>query len=568
LAHPRTGGKIGCVEHARAALDRGAWEEARAAYEAALAEGERPDALEGLGWALFWLDRVEESLAVRERAFLLYREAGDARAAARVAYGLAADSADLRGEAPATGWLERARRLLEGAPPCPEQGWLALHEGHFALLYRRDLAAARERCQAALELGRRHAIVDLQLLAQALEGLLLVAEGEVETGMRRLDEATAAALAGEIGELNAVGATCCMLVHACERVHDYGRAAQWSERVRRFSREWSIEPALAVCSTQHAAMLIGRGEWAEAERELAEANARLAASRPLLVVEALEQLAELRRRQGRFEEAQELFARVEGRSLALLGKARMAWDRGDAAAAADLLERFLRRTPPDNWSGRATALELLARARLALGQHAEAETVRADLKGLGERVDARALRSAWLVAEGVFLDSQGWHEDARRRLEDAVDALLDAPAPLEAARARLDLARCLAGLGRSAAARQEARAALECFSRLGAAHEATRAERVLGELSRADDQSEGTARRSPAAAGDAAESKLSAREIEVLRLVAEGLSDKEIAERLFLSGHTVHRHISNIRTKLGLPSRAAAVAWAAKCGIL
>jgi ATP/maltotriose-dependent transcriptional regulator MalT len=558
LAHPPTFGTIGGVEHARAALDRGAWEEARAAYEAALAQGERPDALEGLGWALFWLDRVDDSLAVRERAFRLYREKGDARGAARVAYGLAADCADLRGEAPATGWLERARRLLEGEASCPEQGWLALHEGHFALLYRRDLAAARERCQAALELGRRHGIVDLELLAQALEGLLLVAEGDVEAGMRRLDEATAAALAGEMGQLNAVGATCCLLVHACERVHDYGRAAQWSERVRRFSREWSIEPALAVCRTQHAAMLIGRGEWAEAERELAEANARLAASRPLLVVEALEQLAELRRRQGRFDEAEELFARAEGRSLALLGRARIAWDRGDAATAADLLERFLRRTPPDNWSGRATALELLARARLELGQAAEAEAVRADLKALGERVDARALRSASLLAEAVYLDSNGRHEEARRLLEDAVDMLHHAEAPLEAGRARLDLARCLSALGRSAAAHQEARAALETFRRLAAAHDVARAERVLAELSRGGGQSE----------APASESKLTTRETEVLRLVAEGLSDKEIAERLFLSGHTVHRHISNIRTKLGLPSRAAAVAWAAKNGIL
>ena len=96
----------------------------------------------------------------------------------------------------------------------------------------------------------------------------------------------------------------------------------------------------------------------------------------------------------------------------------------------------------------------------------------------------------------------------------------------------------------------------------------TRAESVLGDLSRGDGRSEGVSGGSSAAAGDASESKLSAREIEVLRLVAEGLSDKEIAERLFLSGHTVHRHISNIRTKLGLPSRAAAVAWVAKSGIL
>ncbi len=544
------------MDHARRALDQGAWDEARRAFEAALASGERPDALEGLGSALFWLDRVDESLAVRERAFVLYREAGEARAAARVACALASDIAGLRGEAPAMGWLERARRLLDDVADCPEQGWAALHEGHFAMLLRGDLAAARERSERALEIGRRFGAVDLELLAQALQGLILVAQGDVETGMRRLDEATAAALAGEMGQLNAVGATCCLLVHACERVRDYDRAAQWAERVRRFSREWSIEPSLTVCRTQHAAMLIGRGEWAEAEQELQEANERLAQSRPMLVVEGVEQLAELRRRQGRFEDAEELFARAEGRSLALLGRAWIAWDRGDAAAAADLVERFLRRTPPDNWSGRASALELLVRARLALAQPSEAEAARVELRAVAERLGTPVVRALFLLAEGVLCQAAGEPEATRRHIEDAVDALIRAQAPFEAARARLDLARCLASLERRGAARQEARAALEAFRRLGASHHAAQAESLLAAL--ADGE----------AALDKAASKLTAREIEVLKLVAEGLGDKEIADRLCLSGHTVHRHISNIRVKLGLPSRAAAVAWAAKSGIL
>ncbi|HJS56697.1 MAG TPA: LuxR C-terminal-related transcriptional regulator [Vicinamibacteria bacterium] len=531
----------GLLDEAHVALDRHAWEEARAAFEASCAEKETPNALEGLGWALFWLDRGDESLVTRERAFRLYREAGDARAAARVACGLAVDSADLRGEAPASGWLERARRLLEEIDPGPEHGWLALSEGHFALLYRRDIAAARESSVRALELGRRFGLVDLEMLARALQGLVLVAEGRVEDGMRCLDEATTAALAGEMGALNAVGATCCLLVHACERVRDYERAAQWSERVQRFSREWAIEPSLVVCRTQHAAMLIGRGEWADAERELIEAIERLAASRPLLVVEGIEQLAELRRRQGRFDEAEELFARVEGRSLALLGRAAMAWDNGDAATTTDLLERFLRRTPPDNWNGRAIALELLARARLALGQLVEAERSRVELRALADRIGTASVRAIVLVADGVFRVSRGEHEEAR-----------------------LDLARCLAGLDRVAAARQEARAALECFQRLRAAREASRAERLLAEL--AEQPALPSSSRPPEER--ILDAALTAREMEVLRLVAEGLGDKEIAERLFLSGHTVHRHISNIRLKLGLPSRAAAVAWAARNGFL
>jgi LuxR family maltose regulon positive regulatory protein len=563
----------------RDALNRGAWDAAREAFETALSASETAEGLEGLGWALFWLDRTEEALEVRERAFRAYRESGDVRSAARVAYGLAVDCIDLRGVAPAAGWLERARRLLEDTEPGPEHGWLALWEGHFALLNRRDVSGARERGAVALELGRRLGLFDLEMLALALEGLVLVAEGHVEQGMRHLDEATAAALAGEVGSLDAVGATCCFLVHACERVRDYDRAAQWGERVERFSREWGITPALTVCRTQHAAMLIGQGEWARAEEELLSAIDRLAASRPLLVADGVEQLAELRRRQGRWDEAEELFRRVEGRSLALLGRGAMALDRGDAPTAADLLDRFLRRTPPDNWTGRAAALELLVRAHLALGSGAGADDALAELGALAERVPAPTIRAAAQQARGIAARARGDGEEARRQLEDAVDLFLQAQAPFEAARARLDLAGCLAGIGRAGPAGQEARSALEWFQRLGAARETERARELAATLG----ASEATA--AAAAPGSASpgsvsggaeedaptkrsEAPLTPREVEVLRLVAEGLSDKEIAERLHLSGHTVHRHISNVRRKLGLASRAAAVAWAAQRGLL
>ena len=551
------------LESGRAALNRGAWDAAREAFETALEDGETPEALEGLGWALFWLDRTEEALDIRERAFRIYRENRDLRSAARLAYGLAVDCLDLRGEAPASGWLDLARRLLEGMEAGPEHGWLALWEGHFALMYRSDTATARERGAVALELGRKLGLLDLEMLARALEGLVLVAEGQVDEGMRRLDEATASALAGEMAALDAVGATCCFLVHACERVRDYDRAAQWGERVERFSRQWGIVPSLTVCRTQHAAMLIGQGEWAQAEAELHQAIARLTASRPMLVADGVEQLAELRRRQGRFDEAEELFARVESRSLSLLGRGAIAFDRGDATTAADLLQRFLRRTPSDNWNGRASALELLVRACLGLGKRGEAEEAATALRSLLERVETPTIRAAVRQAEGALLNAQGSCEEARRCFEDAVDLFLRCQAPFEAARARLDLALCLRGLDRPGPARQEARSALECFLKLGAIREGRRAETVLTEI-------DGEAGPSPESRADVAQARagLTAREIQVIRLVAEGLGDKEIADRLHLSGHTVHRHISNVRTKLGLPSRAAAVAWAAQNGLL
>jgi DNA-binding NarL/FixJ family response regulator len=310
-------------------------------------------------------------------------------------------------------------------------------------------------------------------------------------------------------------------------------------------------------------MLIGQGDWARAEEELQQAIARLSASRPLLSADGLEQLAELRRRQGRWDEAEELFARVESRSLSLLGRGAIALDRGDATTAADLLERFQRRTPPDNWNGRASALELLVRARLALGQRGEADEAAAELRGLLERVDTPTIRAAARQAEGILLSADGQWEEARRHLEDAVDLFLQVQAPFEAARARLDLARCLAGMDRSGPARQEARSALECFQKLQAAREAFRAEEVLKKIGTGPPSRGSSPAARPALAGG-----LTSREVEVLRLVAEGLSDKEIADRLHLSGHTVHRHISNIRRKLGLPSRSAAVAWAAQHGLL
>jgi tetratricopeptide (TPR) repeat protein len=171
-----------------AALARGEWAQARAAFEAALADGEAPEALEGLGRACWWLDDVEASGEACERAYALYREEGDARGAARLACQLARQAAVFRGEpAVAGGWTQRARRLLSELEPCPEQAMLAVHEAFVAFVFENDPGTARERALFAGQLERRLGLTDLEMVALAPEGVSLVAEGEVSLGMQMLD---------------------------------------------------------------------------------------------------------------------------------------------------------------------------------------------------------------------------------------------------------------------------------------------------------------------------------------------------------------------------------------------
>ena len=196
------------VREGDAALARGAWAEARAIFEQELEARETVDALEGLSWAAWWVEDVPTCLEARERAYRLSRREGDVRRAAMLAVWLADDHLVLRGErAIANGWFQRAARLLEGLELCPEHGWLDALLGYMAMV-EGDTARARSLAVRARELGRRLAVVSLEMFALSVEGVALVNEGEVADGMRCLDEATAAALAGEFEEIVPAGWTC------------------------------------------------------------------------------------------------------------------------------------------------------------------------------------------------------------------------------------------------------------------------------------------------------------------------------------------------------------------------
>ena len=533
------------------ALDEGRWGDAREAFEAAVAVDETPDALEGLAWAARWLDDGATALAARERAYALYLERGDVGAAGRAALWLSVEHSLFRAGAAAVagGWLERARRLLEGLEPSPEHAWVAERLGRRALADG-DTPTAHRLGGEVAEIASSLSRPDLEALGLALQGQALVAGNQVTEGMRLLDEAVAAVAAGEASDLVCVGTTYCKMLNACELTGDVERASEWCERTTEVARRHELQHLFSLCRTSYAGVLILRGRWAEAEAELVPALRDFESARPGAKGEAQVRLADLRRREGRFEEAAELFAQLQGSRTAVLGRAALALDRGDARAAGDLAERFLRQTPPEDRWGRAAALELLVRAHAARSEPEPGERALSELRSLAAHAATERLQAMASAAAGVLARAAGDPESARPLLEDAVDLFARCGAPFEAARARLDLAWALGECGRAPEAADEAEAARRAFADLGAGQDLERAARFATGL-QADEET-----------GRGFDAGLTPRELEVLGLIAEGLTNREIATRLVVSEHTVHRHTTNLYRKLGVSSRAAATAYA------
>jgi LuxR family maltose regulon positive regulatory protein len=540
------------LESGELALSEGRWEEARGSFEAALAVEQTPEAHEGLAWAAVWVNDGDRAIAAFDGAHRLYLERGDRRGAARVAGWLAWCYGSFRGQlAVAGGWGETARRLLEGLEPGPEHAWLAAFGGMKALRGG-DTATAIRLAREAAEIARSAARPDLEAMGLALEGEALVAEGEFVEGLRLLDGAAATAIASATDDLACVTTTCCSMLAACELAGDIERASQWCEVTTEYALRYGMRNIFAICRTSYAGVLISCGRWQEAEAELEQAAREFAQIRPGMPSQATARLAELRRRQGRFAEAAELFAQVAGRRDALLGSAALALARDDAERAGDLAERFLRQTPARDRAWRALALEVLVRARARGSELEAAERALEELRSIAAAAPAESLQALASVAAGALAMAHGEPVRARCHFEDAVDLFNRCASPFEAAQARLDLAQAIRSSGRTSAAREEAEAARATFAQLGAGHALEVAARLLAGLGEAA----GTgADRRP-------ETGLSARELEVLRLIAEGLTNGEIATRLVISEHTVHRHVTNILRKLGVSSRVAATAYA------
>jgi DNA-binding CsgD family transcriptional regulator len=537
-----------------AALEAGRWAPARAAFEAALAEGETPEALDGMGAALWWLGETRASVAYSERAYAGFRRSGDPVRAATTAMSLCVTYISNDGNAAAAaGWLGRAERVLGDTDPNPLRGWLWLLRGFLST----DPAAARELQERALANARDGGDRDLELCALGDLGLTLVTVGETGAGMALIDEAMAGALAGENSRLDTVVFTCCGMLIACDLAGDLQRATQWCRVADDFTRRYGCPFLYARCRTLYGGVLVGRGQWAAAERELTAAVRMAEGAGTAVHGEALARLADLRLRQGRLEEAEALLPDLGGGRLAARTAARLRLARGEPAVAVGLLERSLEdhgepAIHGENHLHAAAALETLVAAQLALGDPAAAAAAAARLAAIdGAEGRGHVAALAALAAARVAAAAGDRPDQARSRLEQALALFSGLDLPHESAQARLELARALAD-GHPEMAVAEAGGALRVLERLGAVRDADAAASLLRSLG-------GPARTGPRHVG-----VLTRREQEVLRLVGLGLSNPEIAQRLFISRKTAAHHVSSLLAKLGVRNRAEAVAYAAR----
>jgi DNA-binding NarL/FixJ family response regulator len=535
------------------ALAAGAWEEALALFRDALTDREDPRILEGLADAAWWVDDPASAFPARERAYFLYRKSNNACSAARTAMHLATDHFDLRAEsAVSSGWFQRAARMLEGICGAPEHGWLAAWEAHVAILDSRP-DAARHRIGVALEVGRSLGVVELETLALAQEARVLVAEGDIATGMRRLDEATLAVTSGEIRDHRVISTSYCYLIEICCQIGDFDRVAQWNNAVNRDADRWTCPAAFSRCQIDFVPVLLWRGRWSEAESQLSTIlNSR--PSVPAHAARAAVLLAQLRRRQARRSEATTLLDSAKsgaGRKLVeaptLVARAELALDDLEAATAASLAKRLLRKVETGRHWERVRALGVLVRAQLLLGEQEAAHASVAQLRHLSTAVGTDAVRACSLLAEAVVAAADGEAEGALQCIEDAVEVFENSGAIYETARARIELAEMLRAAGHPQAAAREATSALDVFTQLGAA-DLERAGTLLRGLERDCTTGHPRHRRN---------STLTARELQVLHLMAEGRSNHGIAEELYLSVRTVERHVSNIYRSLGVSGKAA-----------
>ena len=529
------------------ALATGDWEAARTAFESTLDADESPEVLDGLGRALWWLRESEQAVVYRERAYSGFRRDGELARAARIALWLSREYALVWGnDAASRGWLARAERLLADIAPGAERGWLDLARAERA----REPAESARLADDALRVAGEAGDVDLELRALAQLGLAEVSAGKVDEGLARLDEAMAAATGGEAATLETFADVSCTLMLACERAEDGERPRQWAQVFETFARKYDHVALLAFCRTCCADVYAANGRVDAAEQELLAALRDLEeAGQRARCVHPAARLAEIRVLQGRFEDAEQFLSGFEDEPEALQATVALRLARGEHEAAAAILERRLDEVGRSNLLA-AQLLAQLAEAKVELGDLAAAQTAVEQLGELARTSGRDRVEALGALASGRVTAASG-DPGAPELLQRALNLFASLPQPLEAARVRLELARVVAPSQREAAVdlARRARSDLEALGAEREADEAAALMRSLGAKGRAGPRDYG---------------RLSKRELEVLRLLGEGLTNPEIAQRLFISPKTAEHHVGRIYSKLQLRTRTELAAYAVR----
>jgi DNA-binding NarL/FixJ family response regulator len=527
----------------REAYARRAWSEAyRLFFEADRASPLGLEDLEKLAWSAGLTGQDRELLDALERIHHAYLDAGQPVRAAWAAFWMGFRLLALGEVGRATGWLGRAERLIAGEA-CVEQGYLLLPTVHRHLAAE-DCEAAFSTAAKAAAVGERFQEMDLVALARSLQGRARLGQGRLRDGLALLDEAMVAVTTEALSPV-VTGLIYCTVIAGCRQVYALDRAREWTSAL---SAWCEAQPELVsfsgICMVHRVEIMELHGEWRSATEEARRACERLSrGADPEVKGAAFYQEAEIHRLRGEFEAAEEAyrtahqFGREPQPGLSLL---RLGQGRGDAAASA-IRPAVAATSDPLK---RTTLLPAFVEIMLAVGDVEAARSASLELEAVASRLDSEVLGAIAAHARGAVLLAEGEPQRAVELLRRAFAVWQQIGAPYLAARLRVLVGLACRRLGDEDGARLELEAARAVFEELGAAPELGRIEALAtgGRVERTHG--------------------LTARELEVLRLLAAGKTNKTIAGELFLSEKTVDRHVSNIFDKLGVSSRAAATAYA------
>lgn len=506
--------------------------------------------LELLATSAFMIGRDDDFLGYLERAHHAYLDAGEAMRAVRCAFWIGINLA-LRGAmSRATGWLGRAQRLVEreGAD-CVERGYL-LVPGMLRHEANGNWDAAYTAAAEAAEIAERFGDADLLALAVHEQGLILVNQGRVEEGLALVDEAMVAVTAGELSPV-VTGIVYCSVISGCQEVYALRRAQEWTSALTRWCEEQPEMVAFSgQCQVHRAEIMELHGAWRDALDEARRARQRCEQGKNwMATAQAIYRQGEVYRLRGEYEAAEEAYRDASRYGwepqpgLALLW---LAEGKGDAAVAA--LRRALGETTKP--LKRARLLPAYVEIMLAVGDAEEARGACDELEEISARYESGMLDAMVAHAKGAVELSEGDARASLLALRRAWRLWQELEVPYEAARVRVLLGLACRALGDHDTAVLELEAALGLFAELGAAPDLARIDSLSRHAPSADSHG------------------LTARELEVLRLVGQGETNKTIASMLVLSERTIDRHVSNIFSKLGVSSRTAATAYAYKHKLL